>query len=573
MAASLWTALDPLGHLLQFLLWALDFTVWLVSIVGPCQFFAAAVRSRLGWGGGALSSFECDAATKSRRGLSAVEADFDWRDPQWRCATMHEVWAKAVAQHGPVRCAGTRDFLGVHTPAFARGQASWGQAGQRGRGAGQPLNVFGDVGWKTYSEVGEAAASFGKGLHALGLQPLSLAKSRAVTDGFGRLVGPHALLIFEDTCEEWSTAMLGALGQGLVVATSYSTLGVASVAEMVQELGIAVLLCNYAAVPAMVALLEVCPTLRHVVYTRHKVDHGAPSISESIGYPASSKYYPGRLANASVVSFDEVVLAGRESALEASAHLPTEEHLALVMYTSGTTGKPKGVMLKHSALVAAVKALRHYLQEAGCNRDPKQQEVYLAYLPAAHILEFVLQVAMLTLGAAVGFSDPLSISPRGGLTKRAQDGALIHQGGLQVFRPTVLVGVPKVWDLLKRGVEAQLVHQAGPLARAVFKACLAVRSRALQLGRSSPVASLAFGDAYEVLGGRVKLCLCGGGPLAPQVQNFIRVAFGVNLVQSYGLTETAGVGTAQPPKDVQVRGKKGHHRTPHTHTLPSQRRG
>ena len=53
-------------------------------------------------------------------------------------------------------------------------------------------------------------------------------------------------------------------------------------------------------------------------------------------------------------------------------------------------------------------------------------------------------VAMLPLGAAVGFSDPLGISPRGGLTKRAQDGALIHQGGLQVFRPTVLVGVPKV---------------------------------------------------------------------------------------------------------------------------------
>jgi len=64
------------------------------------------------------------------------------------------------------------------------------------------------------------------------------------------------------------------------------------------------------------------------------------------------------------------------------------------MYTSGSTGKPKGVMIKHSNMVAALGALTEYFKDFTTN---DKKEVYLAFLPAAHILEFALEIGMLVM--------------------------------------------------------------------------------------------------------------------------------------------------------------------------------
>ena len=86
---------------------------------------------------------------------------------------------------------------------------------------------------------------------------------------------------------------------------------------------------------------------------------------------------------------------------------------------------------------------------------------YLAYLPAAHILEFAVETGMLVFGAAVGYSDPKTISSKGAV-RRMPDGTLNDQatgfgkkppGGIQEFAPTVMAAVPKIWDILKKGAE------------------------------------------------------------------------------------------------------------------------
>jgi hypothetical protein len=96
-----------------------------------------------------------------------------------------------------------------------------------------------------------------------------------------------------------------------------------------------------------------------------------------------------------------------------------------------------------------------------------------------------------------------------------------------------MAAVPKIWDILKKGVESAVGH-GSPLVQGLFQAAFAGRSLALQQGRTSPLCDLIFKKMYVMLGGRLKLTISGGGPVSAEVQNFIRTAFKVNLVQGYG---------------------------------------
>ena len=165
---------------------------------------------------------------------------------------------------------------------------------------------------------------------------------------------------------------------------------------------------------------------------------------------------------------------------------------------------------------------------------------------------------MLVFGAAVGYSDPKTISSKGAV-RVMPDGSLNGEptgygnyppGGIQEFAPTFMAAVPKIWDILKKGVES-VVGKGSPVVKTLFVAAFAARSLALKQGRSSPLLSLIFKKTYKMLGGRLKLCVSGGGPVSSEIQNFIRVAFKVNLVQGYGLTETCAAGTVQMFEDCQ----------------------
>merc|ERR1719409_1823613 len=116
--------------------------------------------------------------------------------------------------------------------------------------------------------------------------------------------------------------------------------------------------------------------------------------------------------------------------------------MALLMYTSGSTGKPKGVMLKHKALVAAVAAAYNYFSTSYATSE--QEECYLAYLPAAHILEFTASLCFFCFGSTIGFADPKTISSKGAC-RQLPDGTINTTpgypnppGGIQEFRPTIM---------------------------------------------------------------------------------------------------------------------------------------
>lgn len=508
---------------LMWLLFTIDLVLWLLfpfPLFGIVKMFLKCCEGK--------ASFESaeipGSRTRTQHG-KLIETPFPG------CTTMHEVCQKAFKDYGPLKALGTREFMGMVTK----------------EGEKFPRKGFGDTSWKTYAEVGEEAKAFGAGLIALGLKPLPTESSKAICEKFEGITGPNCLLVYEETSAVWTTACMGAMSQSIPVATSYATLGIDAVGEALGQTMAPAIMCNYTAVKALGKLVAGggCDSLKTCIYTRKDVARSEPALTNDD--------FPGM----KVISFDEVVALGKANPVAFAA--PSPESLGLIMYTSGSTGKPKGVMLTHKSITAAAGGLEGiFNKEMGTGRGaPGNQEVYLAYLPAAHILEFSAEMSMIAHGSMIGYSCTRSIASTGA-ARMLPDGSFNFDatgfgnnpsGGIQEFAPTVMAGVPKIWDIFKKGIEAKM--GASGVLGYIFQGFYSWTSFAKQQGRSTPLCNRLWGKIGGALGGRIKVGLVGGGPTHPDLQNFVRCCMGFNLVQGYALTETCSAGTVQPFRSVQ----------------------
>jgi len=346
-------------------------------------------------------------------------------------------------------------------------------------------------------------------------------------------------MIFEDTSKEWTLAAHGCFSQSLCVATSYATLGMDALAGTLKETNCQVIFCNSKKVAEVAKLASQCPKLKTIIYSNHMCVPGSPP--------------PDVKTNLQVLSFDEVVALGKQKPI--SPVRPLKHTMALLMYTSGSTGTPKGVMLDHAALVAGVSAGFHHFSHFESFREG--DECHLAYLPAAHIMEFTVQFVFFCFGAQIGYACPKTISSKGAC-RQLPDGSVNTTpgypnppGGIQEFRPSVMVAVPKIWDILKKGVE-DTISNGSPVIKFLFQTAYSGRANALAQGRDSPLfKKVIFKKVSAMMGGRLRNSISGGGPISSEVQTFIRTVFGTNMLQGYALTETCSVGTVQQDTDIR----------------------
>jgi long-subunit acyl-CoA synthetase (AMP-forming) len=202
------------------------------------------------------------------------------------------------------------------------------------------------------------------------------------------------------------------------------------------------------------------------------------------------------------------------------------------MYTSGTTGAPKGVVLSHSNVCATMAGLA----SAG---DFTNKDVYLAYLPLAHIMEMAAEMVMLATGAAIGYGSPQTLTDTG--LKLAAG----TRGDAPTLKPTFMVFAPAVLDRVRQAVQAKFAA-ASPTLRRVIDAGLAAGEREFHAGRNgSPwfYNALVFKKVQKLIGGRVRLMISGSAPLSRETQIFMQTCFRCPLRQGYGLTETGSAGT------------------------------
>ncbi|MGE5319994.1 MAG: AMP-dependent synthetase/ligase [Hyphomicrobiaceae bacterium] len=213
----------------------------------------------------------------------------------------------------------------------------------------------------------------------------------------------------------------------------------------------------------------------------------------------------------------------------------TPDVLASIVYTSGTTGRPKGVMLTHENL------LWNAFYASQC-AGFEAHEIFLSFLPMSHTLERTggYYLPML-IGAEVVYARSIA--------QLAQD--------LQAIRPTVLISVPRIYERFYSRIQDS-VEKKGLLARLLFK--LAVRvgwrrfERSQGRARWGPELLLwplldkrVARTVTERLGGRLKLAISGGAALSPEIAHLF-IGLGVPIIQGYGLTETSPVVCVNRPE-------------------------
>lgn len=245
-----------------------------------------------------------------------------------------------------------------------------------------------------------------------------------------------------------------------------------------------------------------------------------------------------------MVEFSELLALGASLPAPAPSR-PTPDDLCTVMYTSGTTSAPKGVKLSHRAVLADVLGLRDYVQY-GLRIEYGPGDSMFSFLPLAHIFDRVAEEFVLIRGGALGYwrGDPKLLV-----------------ADVAALRPTLFCAVPRVLERIRTGV-LDKVKKGGWLKRHLFKMAYDQKLHAIRHGkrfdRAAPLWDrLVFRKVAQAMGGRVRVIVSGGAPLALRVEEFLRVTMCCRVVSGYGLTESCAATVLSLSEDPDQIGATG----------------
>ncbi|XP_036791739.1 long-chain-fatty-acid--CoA ligase 1 isoform X4 [Oncorhynchus mykiss] len=353
--------------------------------------------------------------------------------------------------------------------------------------------------WISYTEVAEQAQVLGSGLLGKGCQP-----------------NPEQFVgIFAQNRPEWIISELACYTFSMAVVPLYDTLGEEAMVHILNLAEISLVICDKE---------EKAESL-----LGNKEKGATPTLSCLVLFNDCSDAIVERGKNCGVeiLELTQLMVLGRQNLKDPMP--PKPQDLAVVCFTSGTTGKPKGAMITHGNIASNSSSVIKILEGSFFIR---QEDVSISYLPLAHMFERMIQVSMFCHGARVGFY-------QGDISLLMDD--------IKTLKPTFFPVVPR---LLNRIYDKILGSVTSPLRRAVLHYAVKRKQAELSSGvvrNNSLWDRLVFNRIQANLGGNLRFILTASAPISPTVLSFLRATLGCLIFEGYGQTEcTAGCTFSMP---------------------------
>src|SRR4029453_7255884 len=369
------------------------------------------------------------------------------------------------------------------------------------------LGIWRAISWREY---GERARHAGLGLVALGLRPRDVVS------------------IIADNCPEWLYTDLGTLSVGGVTNGIYTTDSPRQVEYIVNDSGTRFFFAeNEEQLDKILEVRARCPSLVKIfVYDME----GLHDFRDEQVMPFEALLELGaRYEREHPEAFDTLV------------ELARPEDLAILVYTSGTTGPPKGAMLSHQNII-------FQLGYSDFIAEPRPGDQQLSFLPLSHVAERTFTVFFpLRTGATVNFAESIDTVPE----------------NIREVAPAVFFAVPRIWEKFYSGVALRM-REATPVGKLAYRWAIGIGTRMAERRiagqRPSAVLRLLYRVADFFVLDNVKRSLglhrtrgaaTGAAPIAPELIKWY-MALGIDMREVYGQTDTCGLAPAMPPGRIKL---------------------
>jgi long-chain acyl-CoA synthetase len=335
-----------------------------------------------------------------------------------------------------------------------------------------------------------------------------------VLQGWGVGKGDRVAILSENRWE-WAVSDFATLAIGGVDVPLYSTNSPEQVGYMLRDSGAKVAIVSSAEQLAKLGQAGEIPELEHVIVMNEGEEGGSESFRELIRNSPEKEE--------------------RDAGFDALVGQAQPEDLCTIIYTSGTTGEPKGVELTHANLASNINVAIRPLETS-------EKDSIVEFLPLSHVMARHLDYALLAAGAKVAY-----------LAKF--DGLV---AAMQAVRPTIFVGVPRVYEKVRQGVEGKSAHS--PVKRRILAWAVATgrkhRGAILEGKKPGSLAwkladKLVYAKIREAFGGRVEQYISGSAALGMDTAGWF-ADVGIRIYEGYGLTETSPVVSLNYPKAHRI---------------------